>query len=412
MPNVSVRAIGHRALGRIEQVEDTTRKSGLENSLNVLSTEEDSDLRTAAMEAAFRIWEKVDPKEGYLQKEILSQIAKHGDTDRELIVLSGLVFFHGNGLIDASISQILDRLRDSQIEPAHVLSNLDKAIRVGDQRWKFDKVASVFAALFQQIQNSPEPQNYYGFSQLARSNSRNMAYLFSNWLFDGSSTLCAFLTGILSDRDKGTLVKLPKDLLPSEVFQQIFLMRKCVGYLWHHEVTAASFLLSFVKNGKPEARDAAETLLFNPMLLCYGGDLRTFLETQITNKSKRVTDCVQRLLKKHDHYISGLEKTGELVELRPTLEQRRYAALKDMERNKDIQKQAQEKSVFANLVTRQTLLYGKKSFSLVHGAKGATSPHISSLSEISYSMELPRLMVVDPVGFNEMLTIFRAERLK
>jgi hypothetical protein len=86
--------------------------------------------------------------------------------------------------------------------------------------------------------------------------------------------------------------------------------------------------------------------------------------------------------------------------------------MKDRDRNRDIQKQAHELSVFSNLMTHQTLLYGRKSFSIIHGAEGKKHPNISPLSEISHSVELPRLMVMDPVGFNARITFFRAMKRK
>lgn len=86
--------------------------------------------------------------------------------------------------------------------------------------------------------------------------------------------------------------------------------------------------------------------------------------------------------------------------------------MKDRDRNRDIQKQAHERSILASLATRQTLLYGRKSFHVIQGADGERHPNISALSEFSHSVELPRLMVIDPVGFNKLLTIFRAEKRK
>ncbi|QPZ92324.1 hypothetical protein [Thioclava electrotropha] len=163
-----------------------------------------------------------------------------------------------------------------------------------------------------------------------------------------------------------------------------------------------------MKHGKAEARQDAEDLLFNPLLLSYGGQLREYLEERRGDRSKRIAACVERLLEKHDAHIAGLETPKNLVELRPSNDQRRTAAMKDHERNRDIQRLARERSIFGDLFTTQNLLYGRKTFSIIHGTGGETHPNISELSEFSYSMELPRLSVIDPVGFNEMLTIFRA----
>jgi hypothetical protein len=171
-------------------------------------------------------------------------------------------------------------------------------------------------------------------------------------------------------------------------------------------------LLSIVKFGHPKARLEAEALLFDPLLLSYGGDLRVFLEEQCSHSSKRVSECAKLLISKHDAHIAGIDRAQDLVELRPSIEQRRAVAMKDRDRNRDIQKRAQERSIFASLMTHQTLLYGRKSFSIVYGAEGAKHPNISALSEFSHSVELPRLMVIDPVGFNARITMLRAMKRK
>tara|TARA_R110002012_G_scaffold158917_2_gene320532 strand:+ start:1202 stop:1357 length:156 start_codon:yes stop_codon:yes gene_type:complete len=47
---------------------------------------------------------------------------------------------------------------------------------------------------------------------------------------------------------------------------------------------------------------------------------------------------------------------------------------------------------------------------MIYGAGDKKTPNITPLAEFSYSTELPRLSVVDPVGFHETLTMFRIEK--
>ncbi|MEP2942453.1 MAG: hypothetical protein ABJO72_01505, partial [Hyphomicrobiales bacterium] len=56
------------------------------------------------------------------------------------------------------------------------------------------------------------------------------------------------------------------------------------------------------------------------------------------------------------------------------------------------------------------LLYGKQSFTLIHGHGSKKIPSVTPLSEFSYNTEFPRLAVVDPVGFQEILMSFRNEK--
>lgn len=407
----AVIGVGLLALGRMERVSASGIKQGVDKAFSVIESETDADVRASAMEAAFRLWEKLGPLEPYRQREFIEVIGSRRDPT-ELSILSAMLFFHNKGLPKESIDRVLGLLATTPSNSSATLRNLDLAIKTDDDRWEFEQVVPVFAECIPRLDEKPDRRAYHSFPEWVWSNPQHISYLFANWLNGGKFALCSYLTELLSGDATGVGVWIQKAHIPPNANDQIFMARKCIGFLWHREVTAASILLSILKNGKATARTVAEEFLFNPLLLSYGGDLRQFLETQLTNRSKRISECAKRLLAKHDAHLAGIETTKGMVELLPTIEQRRAVAMKDRDRNRDIQKQAQERSIFASLATRQTLLYGRKSFSIIHGTDGAKHPNISALSEISHSVELPRLMVIDPVGFSEMLQVFRIEQRK
>lgn len=409
--DTSIAAIGLRALGRMETVSMGGIRKGVDDAFDVIERQTDAELRVAAIEVAFRLWEKLGPSEPYRQREFIESIETRGDST-ELSVLSAMLFYHDKGLPKESIDQVLGLLETLPSNSAATLSNLDRAIKENDGRWDFRRVARVFATCIPRLDERAKKQDYYSFSKWVWGNPDHSSYLFAEWLSGGEFSLCSFLAELLGAGAKGAGVWIQKPHLPPNADDQIFMACKCIGFLWHREVAAASILLSIVKHGQTEAQAEAEELLFDPLLLSYGGDLRVFLEAQCLNASKRISDCAKRLISKHDAHIAGLETTRELVELLPSIEHRRAVALKDRDRNRDIQKRAREQSVFARLVTHQTLLYGRKSFSIIHGAEGKKQPNITALSEISHSVELPRLIVMDPVGFNAKITFFRAMKRK
>jgi hypothetical protein len=325
-------------------------------------------------------------------------------------ILSAMLLYHDKGLPKASIDLVLGLLATAPSNYSATLRDLDHAISKDDDRWEFEQVVPVFTKCIPRLDEKSDQHGYHSFPEWVWSDPKYASYLFAEWLNGGKFSLCSYLAELLSGDSNGAGVWVQKAHLPLEADNQIFMARKCIGFLWHREVIAASILLSIVKSGKATVRAVAEELLFNPLLLSYGGELRKFLEAQCKNKSKRISECAIRLVARHDSHIAGLETTKDLVELLPTIEQRRAVAMKDQERNRDIQKQAHERSVFAGLMTHQTLLYGRKSFSIIQGGDGRKHPNVTELSEFSHSVELPRLMVVDPVGFNEMITLFRTEQ--
>lgn len=409
--NASVSGIGLRAIGRMENLSALAIREVVDDAFGVIKTETEFDLRVAAIEAAFRLWEKLGPTESYRQREFIEAIGKRRDAN-ELSILAAMLIYHDKGLPKEGIDQVLGLLETLPSNSAATLSNLDHAIKENDDRWDFKRVVRVFANCIPRLDEGVRKQDYYNFSKLVWENPDHTSYLFAEWLRGGEFSLCSFLVELLGARAKGTIVWVQKSHLPLGDIDQIFIAKKCIGFLWHHEVTATSILLSIVKYGWKKAQTEAEKLLFDPLLLSYGGGLRVFLEAQCLNTSKRISSCAKRLVSEHDAHVAGLEATHDLVELLPSIEHRRAVAMKDRDRNRDIQKRAHEQSIFASLVTRHTLLYGRKSFSIIHGPEGKKHPHISALSEISHSVELPRLMVMDPVGFNAKIKFFRVIKRK
>lgn len=409
-PNEGVVAVGLSALGRLDIDNEVVAKRVIDECCQAIKLSFDQNVRSSAIETAFKTWEKLDPSEPYRQQEFLEAVFNSNESD-ELVQISAALFYHPKGLATESIDQILEALAGEVSNPRATLHWLDHALHSKRRSCNLAKVMDILAAQIPKLEDSIEPNNLYNFCQWIWEDPDNSAQLFSSWLNSGQYELCAFLASMVGEGGKkNTIVEIPRAILPNELVDQIFMARKCVGVLWFHEVTAASILLSIVKNGKKAAREEAEKLLYDPLLLSYSGDLRDFLEEQVKNSSQRISDCIARLIKSHDFYLAGLEQTEHLVEFLPTIAQRRAAAMKDRERNKDIQKQAHKTSIFSQLISHQTLLYGKKTLSIIHGEGGKKFPNITPLSELSYSAELPRLSVIDPVGFHQMLTVFRVER--
>lgn len=406
----SVVAVGLRSLGRLDLKDMADKKQLIDECLKVVIEEAAQDVRSSAIETAFKTWERIGQSEPYLQSELISAVI-NADKDTELALLLAMLFYHSQGLVSNSISLILAAVQAETTNADAVLDRLDHALHSRDERWALEEVVKVFANQIPRLQNSKKANEYYHFCKWIWEDQLNVSKLFAGWLADGQFALCSFLADMVgAGGQKGRPVEIAKVDLPTDAPDQVFMARKCIGFFWLHEVTAASILLGVVKNGKQAARKVVEELLFDPLLLSYGGELRDYLATQCNSSSKRVAQCAQRLIARHDTYIKGLEQTNGLVELLPTNEQRRAAAAKDHERNRDIQKQAHKRSIFADTVSQSTLLYGNKSFSMIYGAGDKKTPRITPLAEFSYSTELPMLSVVDPVGFSETLTAFRLQK--
>lgn len=407
-PEEVVAAEGLRSLGRLEMKNKTTAKRVIDKCYQTIEKESNQNIRSAAIETAFRTWAKTDYTEPYRQKELI-QVVISAKNSPEYVQLSAMLFFYDKGLTVESVDQILDALATSNPNPRAILDWLNRAVLSRNITWNITKVLKAFAVQILQLKDPIEARHLSAFCRWVWSNPKHVSAIFSFWLQTGDAKLCGFLLNMLGENQT---VEISKTDLPEDDADQVFIARKSVGFLWSREVAAASILLCIVKNGKKNARETAGNLLYNPLALSYNGDLRSFLFKQTKNSSKRIRDCIDRILKMQQSYIETLETASNIVELLPSVEQRRAAAVKDAEQDQKIQKHAYENSIAAQLFPTQILLCGSKTFIAQDDGTGKTIPKIVPMTEVPYKLELPRLSVVDPVGLSQLLFGLRVKKGK
>jgi len=404
-----VRSIGFRALGRLKNMTAQDDQTGIDACLLEVQSPSSSDARNAAIEAAFRIWHNEASREKYRQDEVIKTILAHS-TDDDLVRLCAMLFYQKNASTSQTICAVLRKSQGMSSSFEKASHWIDDALTWKDDRWSFKEVVAFMEAMVPHFEQPATTKQFHNFYYWVWENPENSSYLFARWLNSGNFSLCSFLAEMVSGEDKGAELPILSQDVPLEAVEQVFLARKCIGFLWLHEITAASILLSLVEHGHPDAVPEIEGLLWEPLLLSYSSELMPFLEQQSSGASPTVARVVQSLIARHKAYIEGLEQAQNLSELEPSNKARRAAAVKDLQWHTDIQKQARKMSVFGELFHTATMLYGRKSFSLVTGADGKKSPNITPLGEHSYSFEFPRLSVIDPVRFNGLIAICRIEQ--
>lgn len=105
-----------------------------------------------------------------------------------------------------------------------------------------------------------------------------------------------------------------------------------------------------------------------------------------------------------------LRAVPEIKELWPSDIQRRVQRVRMADQGREIAKQARKQSVFYNLVKRSVVLHGRRSRSLVKHGDGTERWVEMDLHPHSFGFELPRMEIVDPVGLDYMIRVFRIER--
>jgi hypothetical protein len=187
------------------------------------------------------------------------------------------------------------------------------------------------------------------------------------WMLMGERTLCEGLANLVNmARKRDLFFDLSIHDFELTAQQKIFLCKKAIGYFFIQPVIAASILLAILRDCDDEVATVVSDLLFDPLLINYGGELKDYLES--IPEADPAAKPVRAALDARSQYLSGIRSTGLIRELLPSEHRRQIQRMRLQEQSREIHKQAREQSVFHNLVHRVVLLYGRRSPTYVdHG---------------------------------------------
>ncbi|MDP3737472.1 MAG: hypothetical protein Q8R02_08780 [Hyphomonadaceae bacterium] len=311
---------------------------------------------------------------------------------------------------DADLTEILlpPLLR---VAPEHkgTIREIDAALstlmRAGKQKLVIDFVTKLLSAPdcalaleeFQMFSNALEKSEHLPATLVA-------------WLRSAAPALCSGAVSLHGGDDlAGQIVSLPSEAVAMPANEQAFVCRKAVAYFFFQPVTAASILVSFLRSCDAEAREEITGLLFMPLLQNYGGGPRDYLEG-LDDKDPAHAAVVEALAENR-RYMEGLTKGDDIRELAPSEHQRLVAHMRQRDEATQTFKAAREQSVLRHFVKNSTILYGRSSLNYFGGAGGRRAVE-TELQPHSVSMELPRMLVVDPLGLEYLLWRFRNEELE
>lgn len=297
------------------------------------------------------------------------------------------------------------------LNPAHkgTLRELDMALshllKKGDAVLAVDFVTNVFGEEECEIELGEFPS----FMRALRTSSL-MAAVVVRWLKSGAPALCEGVVSLLGEReahDRPLII--PNEVLAMSGREQAFVCRKALAYLFIHPVIAGSILVAFLRVAEKAPAQAIADLLFNPLLLNYGGELVDYLSA--LEATDPAYAQVQAALQRHSVYVEGCSAAGEVRELWPTERQRQMEYMRRADEAAETFKTAEKQSVLLSLVKRSVLLYGKNSVSYIKGPNDERRAIDMELGSHGFSIELPRMLTTDPLGLDYILRVYRVEQL-
>jgi hypothetical protein len=230
------------------------------------------------------------------------------------------------------------------------------------------------------------------------------------WLQLGSPRLCKGLAKAIKGPGlDGVPLSLRTEDLALSPATQLFICRKAVGWFFFKPTTAASVLVSVLRCCDAHTAQEVQNLLVNPLLQNYGG-VREYLENLAPEDA--AIKAVSGALAQNLAYLDAKRSVPLIVELQPTEQHRRIEHLRISDQMRAAYKEAESGSVFLGLVNRSVLLYGNRSLSFIDDGQDGLRGVELDLQSHGVSYEMPRMEVVDPIGLDYLLRVFRSERME
>lgn len=229
------------------------------------------------------------------------------------------------------------------------------------------------------------------------------------WLLLGSAPLCLGLARALDGNGmEGPSLDLGAETLSIPPITQVFLCRKAIGWFFHKPRTATSILVSVLRVCDEETAAKVEDLLAEMMLLNFGC-MRDYLKGLPSADPAR--SHVDRALERNKRYLETLRVVPDIREFDPSESQLQIQQAHQRNQMREVGKLAMEKSVISKICRTATLLYGNRAQSFVREGQGHLRPVEMEMKSFGVTFETPRLEIIDPVGLDHILRVFRFERL-
>jgi hypothetical protein len=365
----------------------------------------DDHVRINALLAAFEVLKK--QSDGETARRLIEGAAREAGPN-VLYGLARILWLHHALLSDQALRTVLIALEAINPEHLGTVRIVDMGLRqlLGT---KSEALALDFLTVKLREGNLSAENFEMTAHELTNGNPRRLYGLIVRWFLSGSIALCSNvseLVGTDNERAFDNTVQ-PFGLTP---IQQIFLCRKAIGFLFIKPVVCCSIIVSVLRAGDKEVEGPVSELLFDPILVSYGGAAKEYLKRiSATDPAYRP---IQSALAKDKDFYAGLDATGTIRELHPSDYQRDVVRQRTLDEMRTTHKMALSKSVLVSLVRRSTILYGKRSLTYVTDRDGRQRAVAMDLKSFSASFELPRREILDPVGLDYMLRVYRVEKMR
>ncbi|CAN7726523.1 hypothetical protein LJR010_005910 [Ensifer adhaerens] len=388
------------ALGRMNLGSEFKRAL---DTLVELANADDENLSLTGLHAGFSATTLAGEK---LSSDLENALAwrMNVETPQTIYLAADLLWKHPAVLTPRALQLCLAAVEAVAPQYGGTVQHLDFATRSLAELGQLDRMVELVGKICDRTNGAISLSSFGGLLRQLEANGPDAlgrAVVF--WLINGELHIRNSLASELTDigRDVPSY-SVPADCLPADAATQLFLCRKAVGWFFSDPLSAAPILLSVLRHGSREVAGDVCDLIFDPLLLSYGGKFKDYLEAQ-TQGDDALSASLLKLIEAKNAVHEAADGVETLVELRPSERQHEAERALWQEQMKDGMESANKRSVFADLFTTQYILYGRSSLYAVDRGDGHKELVQSELSAFSVSAELPLLDIFDPAGLRHSL---------
>ena len=311
-----------------------------------------------------------------------------------------MLSLYGENLTEHELAIAFDALINLDPTQTGTISKIDEASADLIKAGRLNQHSNFIKKYIDRIQNSEGLDAFQRFRAEIIKDTERLGKLIVDWLVDEEFHSCSCLADMLPHEQNGLIeLVLQKNVLPTNSTEQLYLCRRAAGYLWYYPVTAASVIVSVLRHGDPAIANHLQEILFDPLLLCYGGELREYLEKESAHGSGQGADVLKEVLKRKSEMLEAWDGIEILNELHPSESHRQLERVRSNQHMEEAVREGRENSVLLSLVTTQTLLYGVTSSSYIPDPDGELQRMDMTMGEHSFTREYPQLDIFDPEGY-------------
>lgn len=372
---------------------------------------QDEFLRIQALLSTFKVLENHSGLPREHAKRALERVIS--ETNKEsLCAFSFLLWHHGEKLDSDEVRWTLEALKSVSSDHTNTLEQIDHAVSALLRAGYFEPLSCLISELIRRSRGKIQLATFPTFQQeLVGGNTRRLSKLAIDWFLEGDPYVCGNLALALCDSSGPAKIFEPcsKDI-PENSEDQLFVCRKCVGYLFHSPLTAVSLLIAMIRHGGQDISKEICDLIYNPILISYQGELRRYLDNIVESESETIAALITEVIDRKQRILEDIGGIESLVEMHPTESQRQIERVRWNRQMARSMEEGMKTSVLLGLVSKQYLLYGTSSSSYIESPGGDTRRIDMELGSHSFSFELPSLEVLDPEWLKNILYRFRFEQ--